>query len=640
VPSVITAQWTAAGAGTIGATTADRRARTMNAAAAAILLVQCAVRGWAGFRGFFYLDDFAFTGRVARYGLGSHLLLRDYNSHVMPGAFGWVWATTKIWPLQHGPVVAMCLLLQLLIGLVVYRLLIQLFGYRLPVLVLLAVFALTPVTLPAFLWWAAALNQLPQQLAMAVALLWHLRYLRTGRLRWGFAGVGAVGAGLLFSEKTTLAVPLIAGFTYLYAAGGPPLRRLITAWRDHVAIWLGYLVLSVPYTAYYLLAVPKPAHKSFATRDVVDLTSSALAHALGPGLLGGPWRWTPIGFAGGLADPGRVASWLSCAGCLLLIAGTVLASRRAAYAWALLGGYIAADITLLGVSRATVVGSAVGNEYRYFTDVGLVATLVLGLATLPVQSTFRRGTVQRLAPRPQVRRAVARFAGDRLGGTPRPVVRVVTSVVVVFAYAAGSLVSVIGYDRLWHPNPARAYLSTARAELRTAPASLVLFDGVVPQQVAWGLLYPYTRYSLFFAPLADAPHILRADQSTDTLAVLDDAGHLRLAAIAGVSAVPGPKPGCGWRVGSRPTAIPLRAATSDAPGVLRIGYIAPRDGQLSIGAGTTRQTVPVRAGLHAVYLLVRGAGLTITLRGAARTATLCTDEISIGIPVPVVGTRP
>jgi hypothetical protein len=216
----------------------------------------------------------------------------------------------------------------------------------------------------------------------------------------------------------------------------------------------------------------------------------------------------------------------------------------------------------------------------------------------------------------------------------------VVVVALVLGYIASSTVSLVRYDRFWHPNPARPYLTTARAELDTAPRSLVLFDDTVPQEVAWGLLYPYNRYSLFFAPLENAPKTLKPGESSDQLAVFDQTGHLRLVGILGVHGVPGPRPQCGWRVGRGPVTIDLQGRTGARPGVLRIGYIANGDGVLEVSAGATEQEVPMQRGLHAVFLLVHGATDIVTLRVKSGGSALCTDEVAIGLPVGVPGSRP
>ena len=59
-------------------------------------------------------------------------------------------------------------------------------------------------TLPAGLWWAAGINQLPLQIALVFGLHAHLAYLRTGRLRHLVAALAWTTAGLLFYEKTLL----------------------------------------------------------------------------------------------------------------------------------------------------------------------------------------------------------------------------------------------------------------------------------------------------------------------------------------------------------------------------------------------------------------------------------------------------
>ncbi len=149
-----------------------RRAQPVAIVAALLLVAQTAIRAWLGYRGYFFLDDFAFTSRAAKYSLTDlhDYLLQSYNSHLMPGAFAQIWILTKMWPLNFTAVMTVSVVLQVLLGALFYCLLRELFGTRPAILVPFAVFLFTPITLPAFEWWAAALNQLPQQLAMVAAL--------------------------------------------------------------------------------------------------------------------------------------------------------------------------------------------------------------------------------------------------------------------------------------------------------------------------------------------------------------------------------------------------------------------------------------------------------------------------------------
>ena len=106
-------------------------ARRVQLAAGAILLLQVLLRGWTCLRGYFYLDDFVFTGRAMEHPLWSpEYLLEPYNSHVMPGAYVWAWVTTHAFPLGWVPVALVMLALQALVSYLLYRLLVEVFGHR------------------------------------------------------------------------------------------------------------------------------------------------------------------------------------------------------------------------------------------------------------------------------------------------------------------------------------------------------------------------------------------------------------------------------------------------------------------------------------------------------------------------------
>ena len=102
-------------------------------------------------------------------------------------------------------------MLQLIASLALLRALWVILGWR-PVLLVPLSFALfTPLALPAFAWWAAALNYLPMVAALAWVCADAILLVRTGNKRYALTAVLAYGAGLSFFEKS--AVIPFAAFT-------------------------------------------------------------------------------------------------------------------------------------------------------------------------------------------------------------------------------------------------------------------------------------------------------------------------------------------------------------------------------------------------------------------------------------------
>ena len=148
--------------------------RRVSVICAALLAVALAVRAVPAFGGYFYWDDLIIVGRAGTQPLlTAAYLFTDHDGHVMPAAFLLGGVTTQLAPLVWvWPAVSM-LVLQLLASLALLRGLHVILGWR-PVLLLPLCFALfTPLTVPAFAWWAAALNYLPMLAALAwVGMAW------------------------------------------------------------------------------------------------------------------------------------------------------------------------------------------------------------------------------------------------------------------------------------------------------------------------------------------------------------------------------------------------------------------------------------------------------------------------------------
>lgn len=614
------------------------RAHRVTAVAAAVLVLALATRGWVAWRGYYYLDDFTFMAKAAHHpAFDLRYLLEPYNSHLMPGAHLWVWLLTRTMPLRYGAVVVVTLFLQAVLALLFHTLLRRLFGPSPATLVPFTILVLSPLTLPGTVWWAAAVNQVPQQLAMVAALLAHTTYWRTGRLRHGLAGPVALVAGLLFSEKTLLLLPLLAGLSLLFLTTGPALHRLRVALVRARWVWLAYAAVAAPYLAYYALHVPSPARHPGQGSSIVQLGLESLVRGVVPGLLGGPWTWAQIGYAGALADPRPFACAVALLVATLVVGGTCLATRDAWRGWALATGYGVLNLVVLAFSRAAFIGPVIGDEYRYVTDLALVAALGTGLATMPLAGRWRLAAVTRLSARDAFRRWLA-GPGVRevVAELPRLSARSVATASTL-ALAASATWTTLAYDQYWHPNPARAWVRTASTQLAAADAGAVLADSYVPEKVAWALLGEYATVGQLLSPLRHPPRTLASGPAADRLYVLDSTGTLHLATVDGIPARKGPARGCGWRLAAAPVTIPLTRQTLPFRWTMRIGYLSTAATSAVVTVGGRSTTVAFHPGLGSVYLLVDGAVGEVSISPVRGAATVCTDEVTVGTAVPADG---
>lgn len=613
--------------------------------ALAILILSGLVRGAVTVRGYFYIDDFAFMGMSMKHSLfDPDYLTATYNSHVMPGAFGWVWLTTRLFPLQWWPVAGVIVALQLLLTRGVTVLLRNTFGWHPLILIPIALVALSPISLPGEVWWAAALNQLPQQLALVGMLLMLMAYLRTGRASFAVASAGALAGGLLFSEKTLLAVPFVVGLLAAWFVSGNAWQRSRRLASAFLPLWMAYLVVVVPYAAAYVVLVPTPVRALDAPgHDIVGLALASLFQGLAPALIGGPYRWEPVGFAGGLADPNALVVVLALVIVGATVALTTWLSRRAWRGWVLLALYVTVNLVLLTFSRATVIGPVIGREFRYQTELALVVGLILAWVLLPPRGAWHYPPVDAPTPRPGAHERLQTLVITPLRhvgvlGTSAPSSAV--ALVALALFVPGAVWSHARYDALWSPNPARPWVTTAHASVDAIPTGAALGTSFVPEYVAWGFIYPYNATTSVLSPVLPASATLENGEVTTTLLALDADGDLRQGGVAGTQAAPGPVAGCGWRLGTTETTIPLALPAELLAPVLRIGYLSDTATSLPLSIDGWDITVPVAAGVGAAFVSVPATARSVTFHPAAPSATVCTDDLTIGAAVPLAGTVP
>lgn len=587
----------------------------------ALVAVSLLVWTWAASRSYFRHDDFVYFHRAetTRFDLG--FLFTGYQGHLMPGQFLLVEAVARWAPLSWAAAVAVVLVFRLVAGVAAVRLLVELFGRRTGVLAPLAVLLFCPLLVLPLLWWAAALQVVTLQAFTLLAALAHVRWLRTGRTRYGVLAVLAVGGGLFFWEKALLIPLVLAGVEVLARRGGMP----VAAARRR-PVRLAHLLLAAGWVLLYLWRTDPAGRQTTPPTParVLALVRETLLDGVLPGLVGGPWS---DGYVAGLSP--EPATWTVVVSLLIVAAvvgWTVRARARVAVpAWLLLAVYLGFDIGLLAAVRLDFIGPDIGRDPRYTADAVLVAALALGFALLPVAGpptgpTPPSDPAHRF-PEPPVPRRPA----------------VAATLVLLPAYLVSCLLSTASAAQHMERTSARSYVDTARAELARQPGA-VLWDGPVPDNVIAAIFEEEATVSRVLAGLPGPP---RFGEPTGDLRMFDGLALLRpVDVIAQVRGRPSGNPACGYPVQEgRDRPVPLTGVARAGPQVVRIGYYAARAVPGTVTADLTRIRVVFQQGVHYLFVVVQGpvGQLTLTLDPAETGAGICATDVVIGQPWPKQG---
>ncbi|WP_214411815.1 hypothetical protein [Sphaerisporangium fuscum] len=564
--------------------TLPRWARALPLGAFTLIVAQLVWRAAVLSRFSFVGDDVwwistAFDGGFAEY------VTRTTVGHFLPVGFAVTWVLAHVAPYDWTVAMAVLLGLQLAASLAVLRLLRTVLGDRPWILVPFAFYVFSPMTFPAFTWWAAAIETLPLQIALASGLNAHIRYLREGRLRHGVAAAAWFLLGLAsFLVKAALAFPLLVVF---FSGRRRP-------WRAY-ALYGGVLLLTA--AVYALVRTPGGEPVSLpGLSTAARFTGTFLGTTLVTSLVGGPGSWF-----GSAAAPAAPFHWIAAGVLLALVALSVTRSRPAWRAWTLLLTYVAVvDLAPLLLGRATAM-IMLSLEVRYLADAAVVAALCLGLA-------FQDG----LARHPKT--AVALTA-----------VFAVVSFVTVSAY-----VDVYAADR----RAARAYLDTVRATMAHLPPGTDLYPREVPATLVPYFFIPpgMNHTSKVLAPLAGpaARSALRRPRPSLTPKVIDDTGHVSDFTVLGAGLAPPP----GRRCMPDDDGVVTGAVTADgAPG--RVGgfaYVAEEPTRVEVAVGEERITADLPAGAHSLFFPVTARAGSMKVTPARPT---CLIGMVYGTPIPL-----
>lgn len=589
-----------------------RRVPGVALAAAALIAVQLVIRAVLAFRGYFYWDDLILVGRAGTHALLSpSYLFDDHDGHVMPAAYLVAGAITRVAPLNWtGPAISL-VVLQLLASLALLRVLQVILGWR-PVLLIPLTFALfTPLGVPGFAWWAAALNSLPMLAALTWVTADAVLLIRTGNRRYAVSGVLVYFGGLLFFEKAAV-IPFVAfAVSALLCHVQGDRAALATAWRAGMRLWIPALALTAAWIGVYLLVVNQRRWSSDLPMTW-DLLRRSVTHGIVPGLAGGPWAWARWAPASPWAIPPPVVQalgWLTLAAALAV---SLIRKRRIVAVWLTAAGYVIAcqvPIYMMRSSRFTALELA--QTLRYFPDLVVVLALLAAVAF-------------GAANRPSSKWLDASM--------PRAVV----TTVVAAAFVASSWYSTATFLTSWRDNPAQPYLQNARRGLAAAHtvSRAPLLDQEVDPLVLGRVAWPKNLASHMFALIRDRPEFASA---TTQLRILDSSGRLVDAQVTWVRMmVPGPRPQCGYFVQpDHPVRLALDGPLLPADWTAEINYLANSDGSmtLSLSEGADRK-VPVHPGLNRVYVRLPGAGNAIAVRADTAALAVCVAAGPVGYVVP------
>lgn len=579
--------------------------------AVALIVAQLTVRGVLAFGGYFYWDDLILIGRAGTQNLLSPAyLFDDHDGHVMPAAFLVAGGITRLAPLNWFLPALSLIVLQLLASLALLRALHVILGWRPALLVPLTFALFTPLGVPGFAWWAAALNSLPMLAAMAWVCADAILLVRTGNQRYAATGLAVYFGGLLFFEKAAVipfvAFTIVALLTYVAGSGSA-----LTVWRRGFRLWVPSLVLTAAWIVVYLVVVDQKRW-SFDVSMTWDLLVRSMTHGIVPGLVGGPWDWQRWAPASPWATPPVVVMVLGWAVLAAVVAVTVMRKQRIGAVWLVALGYaVACQIPIYLMRSSQFTALELAQTLRYLPD--LVVVLAL-LAAVGLCAPNREGSNWLNASR--ARAAVI------CGATA--------------AFVASSLYSTATFLTIWRDNPAQPYLLNARAGLAAASrdSSAPLLDQEVDPMVLQRVVGPENRASHLFALLRDRPEFALA---TTELRMLDSSGRLVDAQVTWVrSIVPGPDPRCGYLVQPDfPVRMPLDGPLLPADWTAEINYLANTDGSITMSLSEGRESkVPVRPGLNRVFVRLPGAGDAITVRANTAALSVCVAAGPVGFLAP------
>lgn len=573
-------------------------------------------------------DDFNILGQAAGQPFGLDLLLRAYNGHLQPATWLMAWAVTHVSPpYAWWMAAAVQTILVVATDLACYVLLRRLFGARPAILVPLAAFCASAITLTATLWWAAALQWLPVSLSLALALLCHVNYLDGGRRRSAVGAVAAVAGGLFCFEKALTVLPVLVLFSLLYLTPGPWWKRPLVALRRTPVYWAAQVALGFGWLLLYRAQVTGAPTPSTSFGDAVELGRQLVLYTVIPGILGGPIDW--FGPAGSIvswpAPPAAIRN-LTWAVAAVVLLGSLALRRGAWRAWLILGLYVGLTVILVAQTRGAVFGPTIGRDLRYSTDLALLTPLCAALAWLPLRLRQTPARPEKQNEQVDAEQDAHQRDTDvvRVWTNQRPGILIAGALAVVLV-TAGGLISGARFMTMWQTNPAETYVNHLRDGLAQG-TPVTLFDQRVPPHVMIPEFGKAAQLSWITRPLDRRPRFVT---SAADVQMVDDTGQIRPAKVEGVGSELN-RPICG----RRHVTVPLTSSVLAWAWIAQISYTStnPTPAVVSLDTGTAR--IALEPGEHEIFAAIIGGGASVTVTGMDANARVCVSRVVIGNLAP------
>jgi hypothetical protein len=554
----------------------------------------------------FHQDDFFYMRKSLQQPFFAYLF-QDYNGHLMPGQLLVAWFTEHVAP-QHWPtVVVVMLVMQAVAGVKMWRALREMTGARWAAIAGLVVYLFAPIAVMPFLWYAAALQSVSLQVAMAGVLLHQVRFMRNGhRLDLALAASWFAFA-LFFWEKglAILLVMLMVSMLWFPTTAG--WRGAWAAVRRDRWLWCTYGLLAAVYLVLYSTITTPEQGPAQPPSMYVRVGWRALTGGAIPYLLGGPFGDARDSIGG--VPPVR-AGEVYLAIVLVAMVLTVRRFRPAWRAWALVSAYLFVNVVTNTATRAYIFGAATGLSARYFADLVVVAAIAVPLMWVPVdRPTLEVPLLEPAVAQPQVQRRNA-AVGVAAGA--------VAATYIVCSIAT-SWIAMLGLP----PDQIRTYMANARHDLeRLGP--VVLHDAVAP-----GGILMSGRVSDVVIPMRVGA---RFDEPADQLYATDAVGHVApVVLVKAATSSPGPDGKCGTKVTNGGTStLHFAGKLPYWVWTVRIDYFIGSDGAVTVSTGATQQHAVVRHDRHTLFLTMtdRIDDIDVSLFGA--TAPLCITQVDVG----------